>query len=71
MISKVRGKIFIDGVPASEIGRRITELSQPTFREVALCTTCRVLKTLPEMAVKRENRDGYFGTCKQCEKEGL
>lgn len=82
-IQKAKGAIFIDGVPASEIGRRIAALqskSAPAIHEFAHCQSCHKDHRLDRMATYKywKSLQGYAGRCKDCwfsltesEREGL
>lgn len=66
----IHGRPFIDGTPACEIGALVARHCVPgnilPMHEVALCKECKRTKPLQDMAITRENRKGFFGTCKTC-----
>lgn len=71
MIEKKGKQIYIDGVPASDIGQLVAKHSQPKARihllnEVCRCMDCRRDKPLAAFEHYRENRKGYFGVCREC-----
>jgi hypothetical protein len=73
VIEKKGNQIFIDGVPASEIGAMVARRSQaPIYKlnEVCKCIVCKREKPLSAFDNHRENRKGYFGICRECKANG-
>jgi hypothetical protein len=72
-VKNVEGRIYIDGIPASNVGRMVATHSAlrnagVTRNEVAMCRRCKTAKPVGEFGGRTlsENRKGLAGVCDPC-----